>query len=162
MFNTCHYNLKMRSAEKINLIFHKLLALNTGGHVWKHILWMSFHMPETHIPGCIFLAWLLLLWPSVSRSRTLSWLTHWLTWGYELLKVSLTTHGMSAEFLTAEDMYDLICGSRSTVWPPCVFFFHSSMWWVDSAASTGPLPRRQSLWTLSSLQWQVIIYAALN
>lgn len=88
-------------------------------------------------------------------------LRHWLTQGYELSKVLLTTHGMSAEFATAENMCDLICGNRSTLWPLCLLF-HCSMWWVDSATSTGPLPWCQPLWALCSLQWQVIIYAVLN
>lgn len=119
-----------------------------------------------HMPGCIFPAWLLLLWPSgpsVSRSRTLCLRpTHWLTRGYELLKVSLTTHGMSAEFPSAEDTYDLMCVSGSARFDLSVSSFHSSMWWVDGVASTGPLPRRQPLRTLGSLQWQVIIYSALH
>lgn len=90
---------------------------------WETVLYecISFHMPGwLRFLGTTVAA--VAIRPSVSRSRTLYRLIHWLTRGYELLKVSLTTHGMWAEFPTAEDMYDLICGSRSTVWPPCLFF----------------------------------------
>lgn len=59
---------------------------------------------------------------SVSRSRTICRLPHWLTRGHELLEVSPSTHGVSAAFPSTEDMYDLMCGCRATVWPLCVVF----------------------------------------
>ncbi len=76
-----------------------------------------------------------LLQPSVCQSRTLSARTHWLTRGYELLKVSLTSRGMSAEFPTACRhvcfMYGLMYRSRSRVWPPlCLLFILACDEWT--------------------------------
>lgn len=108
---------------------YELQALTTCATVLlrETIILYVFFFPHTSVTR----AWLRFLSlivapvavePSASRSRALCRLTHWLTRGYELLKVSLTTHGMSAESLSAEDMYDLMCGRRSTVWPFRVVF----------------------------------------
>lgn len=143
MFRTCSYRLKMRSAEEINPIFNKLLALNTVGHSHTHA-WLHF---------LSVIVTLVVIRPSVSRSRTLPRLTWWLTRGYELLKASLN-HPWCVSwtplrtcmiwYIVASHQFDLFVSSLC-----------SSVWWVDGASSTGPLLRRQSLRTLGRLQWQV-------
>lgn len=134
MFSTCSYNLRMRSAEKINLIFYELLALNTGSHVWNHILWMCIfsHARGTHA-WLHFLAMVVApvaIRPSVSQARTLCLLTYWLTRGYELLKVSLTTHGMSAEFPTAEDVWFNMWEQVNSVTSRCLLFIPACDEWT--------------------------------
>lgn len=106
-YNLELYNLlmspKLRHQQTLVIFVFPQASCWRKGHIWSHISNVS----DMH-------AWSSRL--TASQSRTFHRLTRWLTRGYELLKVSLTAH---VSWLSD----DLIYGSRSTVWPVCVFLF---------------------------------------